>query len=75
MLELLNNTTHKAGLTVTAMKDINTYKTGKKISDEEMATINIERDTFHGDWKYTINLKLNPKCYFGKPPYLSNNRV
>src|SRR5258708_4182628 len=30
MLELLNHTTTKAGLTVTAMKDINTYKTGIK---------------------------------------------
>lgn len=54
MLELLNHTTTKAGLTVTAMKDINTYRTGIKITDREMAKLNITRDAFHGDWNYTI---------------------
>ena len=54
MLELLNHTTTKAGLIVTAMKDTNTYKTGIKITDKEMKTLNIVRDDFHGDWNYTI---------------------
>ena len=54
MLELLNHTTTKAGLTVTAMKDTNTYKTGIKITDKEMTKLNIQRDPFHGDWNYTI---------------------
>ena len=54
MLELLNHTTTKAGLTVTAMKDINSYKTGIKITDKEMAALNITRDEFHGDWNYII---------------------
>lgn len=54
MLELLNSTSTKAGLTVTAMKDTNTYKTGIKISGKEMAGLNITRDDFHGDWNYTI---------------------
>lgn len=54
MLELLNHTTTKAGLTVTAMKDTNTYKTGIKITDKEMKTLNIIRDDFHGDWNYSI---------------------
>ncbi|HVA91802.1 MAG TPA: hypothetical protein VNL71_18405, partial [Chloroflexota bacterium] len=25
-----------------------------KISDEEMDTLRLERDAFHGDWNYTI---------------------
>lgn len=54
MLELLNHTTTKAGLTVTAVKDTNLYQTGIKITDKEMATLNIIRDDFHGDWNYTI---------------------
>lgn len=58
MLELLNHTTTKAGLTVTAMKDTNMYKTGIKITDIEMAQLNIERDEFHGDWNYTIKPQL-----------------
>lgn len=55
MLELLNHTTTKSGLTVTAMKDTNTYKTGIKITDKDMEQMNITRDEFHGDWNYTIH--------------------
>ena len=54
MLELLNHTTTKTGLTVTAMQDTNTYNTGIKITDKEMKERNIQRDDFRGDWNYTI---------------------
>ena len=54
MLELLNHTTTKTGLTVTAMKDTNTYTTGIKITDKTMKNLNITRDDFHGDWNYII---------------------
>lgn len=54
IIELLNHTTTKEGLTVTAMVDQNTYPTKQKVSDEEFNTINIQRDTFHGEWNYTI---------------------
>ena len=54
IIELLNNTTTKEGLTVTAMKDEHLYPTGKKVTDEELAAINIIRNAFHGDWNYTI---------------------
>lgn len=55
MLELLNHTKTKSGLTVTAVKDDNTYATGIKISKEKMELLNIERDAFHGEWNYTIS--------------------
>lgn len=55
MLELLNHTTTKEGLTVTAVKDDNIYKTGIKVTDKEMKTLNISRDDFHGDWNYIIS--------------------
>ena len=54
MLELLNHTKTKSGLTVTAVIDDNRYETGLKITREEMESLNIERDLFHGDWNYTI---------------------
>jgi hypothetical protein len=54
ILELLNHTTTHAGLTVTAVKDTNPYKTGIKVTKKEMAGINITRNAFHGDWNYTI---------------------
>jgi transposase len=54
VLELLSHTSTKAGLTVTAMKDGNVYPTGLKVTDEELASLNLVRDTFHGEWNYTL---------------------
>jgi len=54
VLELLSHTTTKEGLAVTALKDSHTYPTGIKISDDELAALNLSRDPFHGEWNYTI---------------------
>lgn len=54
MIELISHTTTKEGLTVTALKDTNTYPTGIKVSDNEMAALSIVRDPFHGEWNYII---------------------
>ena len=54
VLELLSHTTTKEGLAVTAVKDSNVYPTGMKVSDEELAALNLSRNAFHGEWNYTI---------------------
>jgi transposase len=54
VLELISHTTTKEGLVVTACKDSNTYPTGIKVSDEELAALNLSRDPFHGEWNYMI---------------------
>lgn len=54
IIELLNHTTTKEGLTVTAIVDQHVYPTKMKVSDEEFNAINIVRDSFHGEWNYTI---------------------
>lgn len=54
ILELISNTTTKTGLKVKAIKDENIYPTGIKITDEQMAKLNITRNKFHGDWNYTM---------------------
>ncbi|HYT89107.1 MAG TPA: hypothetical protein VEL76_10400, partial [Gemmataceae bacterium] len=35
----------------------NTYETGIKVSDEELAAVQLEKEAFHGDWNYTISPK------------------
>jgi hypothetical protein len=35
--------------------DRGSYPAGIKISDTQMALLNIERHQFHGDWNYTIH--------------------
>jgi len=54
IIELISHTTTEEGLTVTAVKDATIYPTGIKVSDEEMAELNITREPFHGEWNYTI---------------------
>lgn len=55
VIELLNHTTTKSGLKVTAMIDKNIYKTGIKVTDKELEQLNIQKDDFHPEWNYTIN--------------------
>jgi transposase len=54
ILKLIAATTTQAGLTVQCQLDTNPYPAGRKLSDEEMATLSILPDTFHGEWNYTI---------------------
>jgi hypothetical protein len=54
ILKLIAATTTEAGLTVQCQLDTNRYPPGRKLSDEEMATLCIQPDSFHGEWNYTI---------------------
>lgn len=54
IVELISNTTTRQGLTVRAALDTNKYETGIKVSDAELAQIQMTRHEFHGDWNYTI---------------------
>jgi transposase len=54
ILELIAATTTEAGLTVQCQLDTTSYPAGRKISEDEMATLSIQPDSFHGEWNYTI---------------------
>ena len=54
IIELISATTTKRGLTIKAAADTNVYQKGIKVSDEELATVPLQRHEFHGDWNYTI---------------------
>jgi hypothetical protein len=49
VIELISHTTTKQGLTVAAVTDSNSYPTGIKVSDEDLATLNIIREPFRGN--------------------------
>ncbi len=42
---------------MTCRLDRRKYLTGRKISDEEMSCVNVERNKFHGDVNYVIKPK------------------
>jgi hypothetical protein len=60
IIELISHTLSKEGLTVTAVKDSRTYPTGTQVSDEELASLHIIRNAFHGEWNYTFQPQESP---------------
>lgn len=60
VVELIGATTTKAGLKVECAIDPRTYEKGVKVSDVEMASLNITGDKFHPEWNYTIKPRQSP---------------
>jgi len=54
IVNLIGATTTTTGLTVKCVVDYNEYKKGIKVSDDELAKVNLIKDDFHGEWNYSI---------------------
>ncbi len=54
IISLIAATTTRKGLRVRAALDDGVYPTGIKVSDDELAAVNLIPDSFHGDWNYRI---------------------
>ena len=54
IVRLIAATTTAKGLKVTCRLDRRRYPLGREITDEEMASVNLVPDRFHGEWNYTI---------------------
>jgi hypothetical protein len=58
IVNLIGNTTTRAGLTIQATLDKNTYPTGIVVRDCDLRAVNLTPAKFHGkDWNYAINPK------------------
>jgi hypothetical protein len=54
IVRLIAGTTTAKGLKVTCRLDRRRYPIGRKVPDQEFATVNLRPDAFHGEWNYTI---------------------
>jgi Rhodopirellula transposase DDE domain len=54
IVQLIASTTTETGLTVACRLDESDYAKGIKVTDAEMAALNIQPAAFHGEWNYTI---------------------
>jgi hypothetical protein len=54
IINLIASTTTQSGLTVGCQLDETVYEKGIKVSNAEMASLNITPAAFHGEWNYTI---------------------
>jgi len=54
VVNLISRTRTAKGLNVICRLDRRKYPTGRKVTDEEMRNVQLERNAFHGDWNYII---------------------
>lgn len=54
ILGLIGATTTKTGLKVQCHLDERIYAKGRRITDRQLAEVNLVPDVFHGEWNYTI---------------------
>jgi hypothetical protein len=62
IVNLIGATTTRAGLTVHAEANTNSYPRGIKVTKQQMDAIapQLKPDTFHGDWNYTLRPRTTP---------------
>jgi hypothetical protein len=54
VVSLIGGTTTKTGLRIKAALDGHLYEKAIKVSDEQVASLDIKPHAFHGDWNYTV---------------------
>ena len=54
IISLIAATSTSTGLKVYSRLDEGTYETGIKMTNKQIAALNLHRHDFHGDWNYTV---------------------
>ena len=55
IVQLIGHTTSTKGLEIRCELDTGTYEKGRRVSDEELDGVRMDRwDDFHGEWNYTV---------------------
>jgi hypothetical protein len=54
IVSLIGSTKTRSGLKVASHLDTNIYPAGIKVTDEQLASVNLIREEFHGDWNYSV---------------------
>jgi transposase len=54
LVNLIRATTTRSGLHVDCELDTTPYPSGVKVSKKELESVRLQRDSFHGEWNYTI---------------------
>jgi hypothetical protein len=60
IVQLIAKTTTAKGLKVTCRLDRRRYPVGRKVTDDEFATVRLFPNRFHGDWNYAIRPHHDP---------------
>jgi hypothetical protein len=58
IINLIAGTTTSTGLKIYAQLDEREYERGVTVSDQQLATVKITRNAFHGEWNYAVSPSL-----------------
>ncbi|MDP2159604.1 MAG: ISAzo13 family transposase [Flavobacterium sp.] len=61
IVNLIGSTKTTKGLKVVCELNENKYDIGKKVTDEELKSINLTKNIFHGEWNYQISPNIEMK--------------
>ena len=68
VVNLIGHTTTKTGLTIRSELDENIYPTGREVTEQQMESLAIKRDTFHGNGIIPSGPRHKRTIYFGELP-------
>ena len=54
VVNLIGHTTTQRGLVIRSELDANSYPTGQSVTEQQMESLSLKRDRFHGEWNYTL---------------------
>lgn len=54
IVNLIGHTTTRGGLEIRSELDDNRYRTGRPVTEQQMESLLLKRDRFHGEWNYTL---------------------
>ena len=57
VVNLIGHTTTKTGLAIRSALDENSYPTGREVTAQQLESLAIKPDKFHGEWNYTLQPK------------------
>jgi len=60
IVDLIASTTTATGLKVRCVLDTGQYPAKQEVTSDQMASIRLTPDRFHGDWNYTISPRTKP---------------
>ena len=58
VVNLIGHTTTRTGLEIHSELNENSYPTGREVTEQQMESLSIKRDKFHGEWNYTLVPRL-----------------
>ena len=65
-MNLIGHTTTTTGLAIRSALDDNSYPTGREVTAEQMESLALKQEKFHGEWNYTLRPRVGTgsiPCY------------